>query len=173
MENELKAEPRLKEARHLAAAICKRAGMEPPIQLNKIYQLAKAQFDLIITGAGKDILGDKIDAMVSRDGDQVTILYNKSHHPHRQRFSVAHELGHLYMGHVHGGGSVIDLDSTNFHEIEANQFAAHLLMPPSDIKKRVKGGMNSPQELAKFYQVSQDAIWWQINKNGILNLITR
>lgn len=78
------------------------------------------------------------------------ILVNKSHHPNRQRFSIAHELGHLVLHDQKGNRLFIDTHlrlyqrvgapnsaaysepgsaTTPQEEREANQFAAALLMP--------------------------------------------
>lgn len=166
----LQSEPKLKEARHKAKAILKTANIvSPAVNLNTIYHLAQRDFNLIIQGANATVLPTNVDGITKRDGDEVFILYNESVSVARQRFTVAHELGHLYLGHVHGGSS-IDLGTKNFDEIEANQFAAHLLIPPLFLRKDIKAGQKDPKELAKIYQVSEQALWWQIDKAGLLNL---
>jgi Zn-dependent peptidase ImmA (M78 family) len=160
--------PKLKEVRHAAAALLKSLKItEPPVNLNIIYQQTKKTVDLIIHGT--DDLSDRVDAVTKRSGDQVFIVYNKSKSVNRQRFSVAHELGHLQMGHVHGSSS-IDLGSENFDEIEANHFAAHLLMPPDMLRKDIKDGNKDVKGLANRYQVSEEAMWWQIDKASLLKL---
>ncbi len=53
----------------------------------------------------------------------------------RRRFTLAHEIGHLVMGHVASGQIVIDesVGSTDSRETEANGFAAGLLMPAEGV----------------------------------------
>jgi Zn-dependent peptidase ImmA (M78 family) len=161
--------PKLKEVRHTATAIVKSLKItDPPISLNAIYHKTKETIDITIQGTDK--LSDKVDAVLERSGDEIFILFNKSKSINRQRFSVAHELGHLHMGHVHGSSS-IDLNSKNFDEVEANNFAAYLLMPPLMIRKDIKSGIKDVEELAKRYQVSKIAMWWQIDKAGLLGLL--
>src|ERR1700690_2516030 len=78
-----------------------------------------------------------------KDGIPI-IGVNALHHPNRQRFTIAHELGHLALHrdmittniHVDKGFPALalrrDTDSakgTDPVEIEANQFSAALLMP--------------------------------------------
>jgi len=46
-------------------------------------------------------------------------------------------------------------------EVEANQFAAELLMPLALFKKEWQAGMDVPM-LAKRYQVSEAAAWWRV-----------
>jgi Zn-dependent peptidase ImmA (M78 family) len=82
--------------------------------------------------------------------DEVVIGVNKSHHPFRKRFTIAHELGHHL---IHGpkaasnvmteeGEFVYFRDNTSEsgeveQEREANQFAADLLMPRDLLKTLV------------------------------------
>lgn len=57
---------------------------------------------------------------------------NADHHPVRQRFTLAHELGHLHLGHqprVELARDVFGGASTDPQEVEANYFAAEFLAP--------------------------------------------
>ncbi|MEV6831873.1 ImmA/IrrE family metallo-endopeptidase [Amycolatopsis sp. NPDC051102] len=103
----------------------------------------------------------------------------------RQRFSVAHELGHLLL---HEGKPLIvssariDLrDSvssmgTNTEEIEANRFAAELLMPRAlvihafevKLRKSVSSRDELVSELAHEFDVSTDAMGYRLINLGIL-----
>ena len=49
----------------------------------------------------------------------------------RENWDIAHELGHLVMGHHDGGLSHSDADQ---HEAAANRFAAELLLPAADLR---------------------------------------
>ncbi|MBF4438236.1 ImmA/IrrE family metallo-endopeptidase, partial [Vibrio anguillarum] len=58
---------------------------------------------------------------------------NSLHHPHRQRFTIAHEIAHR-IRHAASSDSFEDTTffrngETNWMEAEANDFAASLLMP--------------------------------------------
>lgn len=162
--------PRLKEARHTALALLDSVDVEkPPISINEIYKYTRQNFDLIITG-DNGVLDEEVDALTRREEEQVFILYNQNKHSNRQRFSVAHELGHLYMGHVHKD-SGIDLESNDFTEKEANAFGAYLLMPPKLLRVDIKSGIRDMKELARLYQVSEIALWWQIRGAGLLGLL--
>lgn len=169
--DEFKDKPRLTEVRHAALALLKTCGIsEAPVRINSVLAELHKSFDIAVMGATETEIGSKIDAVTKRDGTEVYILYNKSRHVHRQRFSFAHEIGHLQMGHVHQG-SQIDIDSTNIKESEANHFAAHILMPPAFLRKDVKAGMKDVKALSDKYQVSELAMWWQIKQAGLLNLL--
>jgi Zn-dependent peptidase ImmA (M78 family) len=95
----------------------------------------------------------------------------------RQRFTIAHELGHLYLHKravsYDAGASVMmfrnshSSDGTDVKEIEANRFAAELLMPEEKIRADLKKlgevdlfGDNKQfiEKLAKKYEVSPRAM---------------
>jgi Zn-dependent peptidase ImmA (M78 family) len=106
---------------------------------------------------------------------------NKGEVIERQRFTIAHELGHLMLHHhdhlnYDPGKSVMLLrdkhssEGTDLKEIEANKFAAELLMPEDFIREdlAIQGGIdliNDDQKTSKFiermakkYQVSTQAM---------------
>lgn len=85
--------------------------------------------------------------LVIKDGHAI-IGINNSHHPNRQRFTIAHELGHFVL---HSDESKVFIDNTPVFfrdeqasqgvsqtEIDANNFAAELLMPEDFIKEQLK-----------------------------------
>jgi Zn-dependent peptidase ImmA (M78 family) len=97
------------------------------------------------------------------------ILFNRKQAPERQRFTMAHELGHLLLHeyrapHADGPRQVRYRDSvsslgTDQEEVEANQFAAELLMPADLLIPRFENlGLNSwDGEVAKgFAEALQD-----------------
>jgi Zn-dependent peptidase ImmA (M78 family) len=97
-----------------------------------------------------------------------------NHHEHRQRFSIAHEIGHyvLHAPQAELGGLFActsgDMEISRFsngrrslhqrQEYEANQFASALLMPHSFVQAmyKVTGGRLMP--LAKHFKVSAKAM---------------
>ena len=161
---------RTAEARHLASALLKEAGIaQGPVRLGEIIKHVPKFHNLIVRGT-KDHLPSGVYAMTYKEQGMTLIGYNENTSRTRQKFSVAHELGHLYMGHLHGQSS-IDLNSADNDEIEANQFAAHLIMPPAFIKASIKAGMKDVEALAAHYEVSSEAMWWQFTKNGLLKLL--
>ena len=86
----------------------------------------------------KGDLGD-VSGLIVRDGSTVTIGVNAKQSPTRRRFTIAHEFGHFLLheglsNHVDRSYRVNfrDEDSSlavDIDEIEANFFAANLLMP--------------------------------------------
>jgi Zn-dependent peptidase ImmA (M78 family) len=96
-----------------------------------------------------DDLEDDVSGFLLREKGVSTIAVNRKHHPNRQRFTLAHECGHLFL-HA-SKGDRLWLDKTLFFrdgssstgdqlaEIEANQFAAGLLMPEALISEGLGG----------------------------------
>jgi Zn-dependent peptidase ImmA (M78 family) len=81
---------------------------------------------------------DKIAGVLLRHDDgESFVAVNADHWPGRQRFTLAHELGHLCMDHAEGVDWTSDLfgssRSRDQQEIEANYFAAELLAPRAGI----------------------------------------
>lgn len=60
------------------------------------------------------------DAFTVRRGDKAVIVYDETKPESRVRFTIAHELGHIYLGHEHDGEA---------EEHEADCFARNLLAP--------------------------------------------
>jgi len=95
---------------------------------------------------------------------------NKNHPKVRQRFSVAHELGHFVSGHEdfsHDNVEHIDREKkylNRFHrmEEEADEFAAELLMPEFLLNKDFSLLNGDIEALAKKYEVSQQAMTIQL-----------
>jgi Zn-dependent peptidase ImmA (M78 family) len=116
----------------------------------------------------------EVSGIVYRNGDGTAVIgVNSSHTIQRQRFTVAHEIGHLLLHadenlHVDknfpiGLRSGISGKSVDQNEIEANQFAAALVMPEellaTDIEPFVgKDVMLAIRRLAKKYRVSEQAM---------------
>jgi Zn-dependent peptidase ImmA (M78 family) len=115
-----------------------------------------------------------------RDGMPI-IGINAIHHPNRQRFTLAHEFGHLVL-HKHLITSMVHVDKklpffmrdaksatgTDKIEIEANQFAAELLMPEAILLKEIQREAfdidDEPplEELARKFRVSKQAMGHRI-----------
>lgn len=72
------------------------------------------------------------------------VLINSDKPRVRRRFTIAHEIGHLALGHLLGGQVIVDetVGGKSFHERQANAFAAGLLMP----KEGVRGGWRRVEE---------------------------
>lgn len=120
----------------------------------------------------------EMSGMVHRSPEGKAIIgVNSSHSRERRRFTIAHELGHLllhadeafhvdekfrieeFLMYRNGSSSL----ATDAREIEANQFAAELLMPSHMLKAHLVsllGGvdMDAIDELAGLFDVSIQAM---------------
>lgn len=171
--------------------ILKELGLDsPPIPVDRIARALGA------TVRKEPYNGDLSGALYRRGGTCV-IGINKNDNGLRQRFTVAHEIGHLVL---HDGSVYIDRQQTGElskpsetqngkrffrdkvssmasdpQEIEANRFAAALLMPQSllfeDIEKR---NINMPikslaeiKPLAGRYRVSLEAMVFRLINLGV------
>jgi Zn-dependent peptidase ImmA (M78 family) len=97
-------------------------------------------------------LGEDVSACLVTEGKRSCIGVHDKDHPNRQRFSIAHEIGHYVLKH---GYSTVHIDrksnvsfraviyrtgkgtTGDLREVEANQFAACLLMPSKRIRDEV------------------------------------
>ena len=93
-------------------------------------------------------LDNELSGMIFVRGGTPIIGVNVLHHPNRQRFTIAHECGHLILHkprlrrevHVDKAFPILMRDSASTtgldrREIQANLFAAELLMPKSLLMK--------------------------------------
>lgn len=98
------------------------------------------------------------------------IRYNGIEAPVRQRFTIAHELGHYSLNHgsaMRDTSNAFSLNNYDNKEVEANQFAAELLMPQSAIKEQVmQKGNKTLNGLARIFEVSQVAMRYRLKNLG-------
>ncbi|WP_304618680.1 ImmA/IrrE family metallo-endopeptidase [Paracoccus sediminilitoris] len=97
------------------------------------------------------------------------VIFTKASEPAvRQRFTAAHEIGHFVL-HKHLIGDGVEdnylLRSDRLSsrvEVEANKFAARLLMPMNQVDRAMRQGIRSPKDLAKAFGVSEVAMAIQL-----------
>ena len=96
---------------------------------------------------------ETIDAFSAALHGRPMIVLSHKGNPMRQRFSVAHELGHLMLHPDPAPGSGV-------HEREANTFAAEFLMPADELRDRLPTPVDIPalKEIADGYGVSVAAL---------------
>ena len=156
--NEENNKPRIGVARNIARKLLADVGIKnPPVLIRDIVNHIQKQRDLSVYPWA---FGNNTDGIQITEEEKATIGYNKSQHPHRQRFTVAHEIGHLLLGHTEKN-FILDLNSKKPEEIEANQFAAELLMPLEMIKRDLQNKKNA-KDIANEYNVSEEAVWWRL-----------
>jgi hypothetical protein len=129
----------LDEARKAAAALLAEASITaPPVPVVNIAE------DL-----GLKVEPRPLGELSGRLEEDV-IVVNSNHHPVRQRFTVAHELGHhrLHTSHDSTGGDI---------ERQADAFAAALLMPPQMLWSAVESDPDFDR-LRGLFEVSRPAL---------------
>lgn len=103
------------------------------------------------------------------------IAVHAGHHPHRQRFTVAHELGHIVMGHLDAFHLDLTVPSSqsreppNYnwqHERAANEFAANLLMPVEFVRSAFRE-TNDERQLSERFNVSELAMSFRLANLGL------
>ena len=94
---------------------------------------------------------------------------------HRQRFTIAHELGH-WICHAHGADSAptycrsqdVSQDTDRTLEREANVFGAELLMPETAVRE-AWAAFPDTSKLASRFEVSGLAAQWRLFSFGLVN----
>ncbi|MCK4362783.1 MAG: ImmA/IrrE family metallo-endopeptidase [Dehalococcoidia bacterium] len=151
-----------KRAQALVGELVKKRGREEPPFLGE--ELAYLQG---IKKIEKTDLGE-IDALLIRHQDGYIIKINSSHHPFRQNFSCAHEIGHTIL---HELDRPLCVDCDEFRQTNSNAVikamerlcdiaAAELLMPEKTLKKYLAGfdlSISTIERLAHIFKVSIQA----------------
>jgi Zn-dependent peptidase ImmA (M78 family) len=146
----------------------------PPVPVDRIAKGLEAQLRY-------SPLDDELSGMIYVNEGTPIIGVNALHHPNRQRFTIAHETGHLLYHraaitkeiHVDKGFPMLMRDSlsaagVNEMEIEANFFAAVELMPEHFLARSLQGMVvdidddAAVRALAKEYKVSVAAMRFRL-----------
>lgn len=124
--------------------------------------------------------GDKLRAFVAKTGGQIQYLSNPDKEetlwveriaknkvrytiflpfdstPARDNFTIAHELGHLFMHFLNSGEKEKSFGrrGSTLEEWEANRFAAEFLMPEDEFRRIAQEANNDPFRLARHFDVS-------------------
>jgi hypothetical protein len=108
------------------------------------------------------------------DSDRVVLWVNGTHAPVRQRFTLAHELGHLRCRH--DGAIPVETfttlagKSTDSREVQANAFAAELLAPAAGVTALnggVEPGLDEVVQVAARFGISTIAALYRLNSLGL------
>jgi hypothetical protein len=151
---EPKQDVRAAHCRKMAATVLKRAGItQPPVPVEILVQKAGLTTEVSSLPRGVDAVLRPADGVIEVASNQADV---------RQRFSIAHELGHHYLGHAH--------DESPIAETQANIFAGALLMPSLWLRRDLKD-YRTPDALAARYEVSRDAIFIALKEARLLNKV--
>jgi IrrE N-terminal-like domain len=92
-----------------------------------------------------------------------SIVINASEASTRQRFTIAHEIGHYLLHRDKIGDGLVDdalyrSGLSTLEEVRANRLAAEILMPFDLIEQAIKKGAKNVQDLAALFRVSAQAM---------------
>ncbi len=131
-------------------------------------------------------LDEDVSGLLITKPEMSCIVVRKSDGPSRQRFSIAHEVGHFVLRHQFEAGEHVHVDrgyrvshrdkrsskGTDLREIEANQFAAALLMPSALVTASIKALEREElhdedvTNLARQFNVSEQAMTIRLSVLG-------
>ena len=112
---------------------------------------------------------DNISACIINNNEERIIYINKCDGPRRQRFSVAHEIGHYILQHLEESGgeilyrnerATLGIDS---REISANRFASSLLMPKYLVEIMYNRGF-TVEMMADAFLVSNQVVTYRLQQ---------
>jgi Zn-dependent peptidase ImmA (M78 family) len=126
---------KLIEAERLTAKTLDEFGVCSPEHI-RIRDIALAKGAIVVEQRLK-----RAAASIVTAGNHATIRVSPNDMPERKRFSIAHELGHLLMGHIESIQKVCsDDDMMNWYqsdqETQANFFASELILPSKLLSRR-------------------------------------
>lgn len=175
--------PRYSLARRRARELLDEAGItSAPVPLEQLAERCRATIRY-------EPFEGELSGMVHRRPDGSGVIgVNSEHSDSRQRFTIAHEIGHLLL---HGDEEFhideklplarrdqVSSKAVDPREIEANQFAAELLMPEFLVRKSVKTLIKEDgdvtvedaiEDLARTYSVSAVAMTHRLTNLRIIS----
>lgn len=160
------------DARERARALVEAANVAtPPVPVERIARMLAVSIRYAP-------LEDDLSGMAFIKGDAKVVAVNALHHPNRQRFTIAHELGHhvlhadRLMAGVHVDRVIMRRDQISAQgdddfEIQANVFASELLMPRQLIATEAGAFLDLNDEvrlasLARRFKVSLAALQFRL-----------
>ncbi len=135
-------------------------------------QIPVKDIDKLVDSLGGTIQPDLnySDGAVKKNGDSFIILVSPFQDEKRRRFTIAHELGHLFlhMGYLINeelwrkqDQNVYERSGSSEKEYQANEFAAAFLMPKEDYFRKMNESMDgnkvNTSKIAEYFNVSVEA----------------
>jgi Zn-dependent peptidase ImmA (M78 family) len=136
----------------------------PPVDVVEIARNCGLQVEYVDRGGG-------FFGQLLRERRVVEVEQNV--HPHRQRFTIAHEIGHYVLEHnpIFSISDERSIDNPRkVNEIQAYTFASELLMPEPWIKKYWLELKKDPKAMALKFYVSEEAMVRRLDDAGLLGL---
>lgn len=165
-----------KRARDLSWRVLLNTGTrELPVKVSRIcrrYGVTLRSYQVgapLIRELGLEAQCDISDGFTVRSGDRCYVFYNMEQPPGRVRFTIAHELGHVLLGHLGDGEhTVYNRESSSEDALEehtANVFASRLLAPACVLHAL---GAVTPEQIAAVCDISMAAARFRAGRMGML-----
>ena len=165
-----------KRARDLSWRVLLNTGTrELPVKVSRIcrgYGVTLRSYQVgapLIRELGLEAQCDISDGFTVRSGDRCYVFYNMEQPPGRGRFTIAHELGHVLLGHLGDGEhTVYNRESSSENAPEehtANVFASRLLAPACVLHAL---GAVTPEQIAAVCDISMAAARLRAGRMGVL-----
>jgi Zn-dependent peptidase ImmA (M78 family) len=158
------------------------------VELLRDHNLLRAPVDVdhLARALGAEVfyeeMEDKVSGLLLYEESSAKIAVNKDHHRNRQRFTVAHEIAHLvlhasrkkelWIDHEYYFRSNDPRSGDEKAEVEANRFAADLLMPKELIVESIDSSLPLSDlgvaRLALRFGVSEQAMMWRLVNLGLI-----
>jgi Zn-dependent peptidase ImmA (M78 family) len=131
---------------------------DAPVDLTAMAEALGLEVDMCVPMSPE--VSGRIIRRASRFGEErYRIEVNGSHHPRRQRFTLAHEIAHFLLHRDLLGAGIEDNEMYRSGlpdpiEWEADRYAAELLMPAKLVRMAYRAGATSVARLADAFDVS-------------------
>lgn len=166
----------LSKPANLAQKLIDAMGLEPGFDIEEVVNILGGEVCYSITPG--------FEAYIEKKGEEFCIYVDSSKSKRRQRFSIAHEIGHLFLHLKYTEkniwNSIKDTNSRMFRygydqlEAEANQFAAEFLMPKQAFIESVvrlsSNGFVNIFDIANEFDTSEEAVKYRGFNLGIWKL---
>ena len=129
-----------------------------------VYELAKA-LDIEVVE-----VDERGDGSLVIHKNHATIHVSNRVAKVRRRFTIAHEIGHLALGHKFEHSIHRDVSPNRPWRVEreANQYAAQLLMPEKQVRLAFNA-FETIDEMAEHFDVSQEALVYRLKDLRLIN----
>jgi len=131
---------------------------DPPVDVEDVAKTCGLEVCYVKRGRG-------FDGQLIRERRLIEIWQDV--HPHRRRFTIAHEIGHYVLGHTtvfcsHDESATGD--PRRFNERQANVFASELLMPGTWIRRYCVTLRQDYRVLKQKFNVSDEAMFRRLSE---------
>lgn len=165
----------LEEGNHLASEAVTRIGQPlRGLDTQDLIALIEAAFSVHVVVTS---LPEGCDGLSYEEGALRVIVLGRTDRAARQRYTLAHELGHILWGDARQNLFEEDISqlARNHDESRANVFAASFLMPSEEVKAAVaqKRAVDCFAELVWQFEVSPDSMAWRLLNLGLVDAVQR